>query len=73
MAYVRMPDGSGKEVCGPSQGLKFVIAANAVLMARIPVDLGIAHLADTGKIEQYVSPEMEEPAANVVSAVPKVA
>ncbi len=72
MAYVSMPDGSRYEVFGPSQGLKLVIAANAPLMARIPIDPEIAHLADTGGIEQYVSPEFEELMANFLSVAPKV-
>ena len=72
MAYVSMPDGSRNEVFGPSQGLKLVIAANAPLMARIPIDPEIAHLADTGGIEQYTSPEFEELMANFLSVAPKV-
>ena len=73
MAYVQMPDGSRNEVFGPSQGLKLVIAANAPLMARIPIDPEIARLAESGGIEQYVSPEMDELVANFLSVVPKVA
>ena len=72
MAYVAMPDGSRNEVFGPSQGLKLVIAANAPLMARIPIDPEIARLADSGGIEQYVSPEFEELIANFMSVAPKV-
>ena len=71
MAYVTMPDGSRNEVFGPSQGLKLVIAANAPLMARIPIDPEIARLADSGGIEQYVSPEFDELMANFLSVAPK--
>src|SRR2546428_6930593 len=71
MAYVSMPDGSRNEVFGPSQGLKLVIAANAPLMARIPIDPEIARLADSGGIEQYVSPEFDELVANFLSVAPK--
>src|SRR5712692_8756248 len=71
MAYVAMPDGSRNEVFGPSQGLKLVIAANAPLMARIPIDPEIARLADSGGIEQYVSPEFDELMANFISVAPK--
>src|SRR6185295_2740712 len=60
MAYVKTPDGQHMELFGPSQGLKLVIAANAPLMAKIPVDPLIAHDADTGEIESYVSPETDE-------------
>ena len=73
MAYVTMPDGSRNEVFGPSQGLKLVIAANAPLMARIPIDPEIARLADSGGIEQYASREMDELVANFISVVPKAA
>jgi hybrid cluster-associated redox disulfide protein len=70
MAYVAMPDGSRNEVFGPSQGLKLVIAANAPLMARIPIDPEISRLADAGGIEQYVSPEFDELIANFLSVAP---
>jgi Mrp family chromosome partitioning ATPase len=73
MAYVAMPDGSRNEVFGPSQGLKLVIAANAPLMARIPIDPEISRLADAGGIEQYVSPEFEELMANFLSVATKAA
>ena len=72
MAYVAMPDGSRNEVFGPSQGLKLVIAANAPLMARIPIDPEISRLADAGGIEQYVAPEFDELMANFLSVAPKV-
>src|SRR5437870_7260793 len=49
MAYVRTPDGKQLEVFGPSQGLKLVIAANAGLLAKIPIDPEIAKDADTGE------------------------
>ena len=73
MAYVAMPDGSRNEVFGPSQGLKLVIAANAPLMARIPIDPEISRLADSGQIEQYVSPESDELVANFLSVAAKAA
>jgi hybrid cluster-associated redox disulfide protein len=73
MAYVAMPDGSRNEVFGPSQGLKLVIAANAPLMARIPIDPEISRLADAGGIEQYVSPEFDELMANFLSVAQKAA
>ncbi len=71
MAYVAMPDGSRNEVFGPSQGLKLVIAANAPLLARIPIDPVIANLADNGNIEEYISPEFEELVENFLSVAPK--
>ncbi|MFN2521432.1 MAG: P-loop NTPase [Candidatus Limnocylindria bacterium] len=71
MAYVTMPDGSRNEVFGPSQGLKLVIAANAPLLAKIPIDPVIANLADNGRIEEYLSPEFSELVANFLSVAPK--
>ena len=73
MAYVNMPDGSRNEVFGPSQGLKLVIAANAPLLAKIPIDPVIANLADNGHIEEYLSPEFEELVDNFLSVAPKAA
>src|SRR5947207_2245880 len=60
MSYVRMPDGSHNEVFGPSQGLKLVIASNAPLVAKIPIDSEIARLSDSGQIEMYDGAEAEE-------------
>ncbi len=70
MAYVRTPDGQRLEVFGPSQGLKLVIAANAGLLAKIPIDPQIAHDADTGEIESYTSPEFDELIENFLTVAP---
>src|SRR5213594_5162245 len=71
MAYVRMPDGSQNEVFGPSQGLKLVIASNAPLVAKLPIDPEIARLSDAGLIESYESPEAEELIANFLIVAPE--
>src|SRR5437016_13114254 len=68
MAYVRIPDGSTIEVFGPSQGLKLVIASNAPLIANIPIDPLIAHDADTGEIESYVSAESDDLVENFLKS-----
>ncbi len=47
-----------------------MIAANAPLMAKIPVDPLIAHDADTGEIESYVSPESDELVDNFLLVAP---
>lgn len=73
MAYVTTPDGQRLEVFGPSQGLKLVIASNAPLLARIPIDPVIANLADHGRIEEYISPEFDELIENFVAVAPKLA
>ena len=70
MSYVRTPDGQRLEVFGPSQGLKLVIAANAGLLAKIPIDPQIAHDADNGEIESYTSPEFDELVENFLAVAP---
>ena len=70
MAYVKTPDGQRLEVFGPSQGLKLVIAANAPLIANIPIDPLIAHDADTGEIESYVSAESDDLVENFLKSAP---
>ena len=71
MAYVRTPDGSQIEVFGPSQGLKLVIASNAPLIAKLPIDPEIARLSDAGLIESYESPESEELIVNFLERAPE--
>jgi Mrp family chromosome partitioning ATPase len=70
MAYVTLPDGGRLEVFGPSQGLKLVIASNAPLMAKLPIDPQIAHDADNGDIESYTSPEADELVENFMLVAP---
>jgi len=71
MSYVRMPDGSHNEVFGPSQGLKLVIASNAPLVAKIPIDSEIARLSDSGQIEMYDGAEAEELVENFLAVAPE--
>jgi hybrid cluster-associated redox disulfide protein len=70
MAYVTLPDGGRLEVFGPSQGLKLVIASNAPLMGKLPIDPQIAHDADNGDIENYTSPEADELVENFMLVAP---
>ena len=70
MAYVTLPDGGRLEVFGPSQGLKLVIASNAPLMGKLPIDPQIAHDADNGEIENYTSPEAYELVENFMLVAP---
>jgi hybrid cluster-associated redox disulfide protein len=70
MAYVALPDGQRLEVFGPSQGLKLVIASNAPLMGKLPIDPQIAHDADNGEIENYTSPEADELVENFMLVAP---
>jgi hybrid cluster-associated redox disulfide protein len=70
MAYVTLPDGKHLEVFGPSQGLKLVIASNAPLMGKLPIDPAIARDADNGDIENYTSPEADELVENFMLVAP---
>jgi hybrid cluster-associated redox disulfide protein len=70
MAYVTLPDGQHLEVFGPSQGLKLVIASNAPLMGKLPIDPVIARDADNGDIESYTSPETDELVENFMLVAP---
>ena len=72
MAYVTTPSGERLEVFGPSQGLKLVVAANAPLLARIPIDPQISDLADHGRIEEYEAPEFDELLRNFLAVAPGV-
>lgn len=73
MSYVSAPTGERLEVFGPSQGLKLVIASNAPLLAKIPIDPQIAAAADSGHIEEYASAESEELIENFLAVAPKAA
>src|SRR2546425_1446655 len=70
MAYVRTPHRSQIEGFGPTQGPKLVIAANAGLLAKIPIDPAIARDADSGDIETYLSPEAEDLVDNFLKGAP---
>ncbi|MBI2773827.1 MAG: Mrp/NBP35 family ATP-binding protein [Chloroflexi bacterium] len=73
MSYVSAPDGTRMEVFGPSQGLKLVIASNAPLLAKLPIDPRIAELADSGGIEDYEAPEFDELITNFLAVAPRAA
>ena len=71
MSYVEMPESHDRiEVFGPSQGLKLVIASGAPLLAKLPIDPLIAHLADNGKIEEYRSAQFDELQHNFLAIAP---
>ena len=44
------------EIFGKSRGEEMAKAADAPLMARIPIDPALAGLCDNGKIERYDAP-----------------
>src|SRR5258706_8246493 len=71
MAYVPLPDGGRPQVFCSTQGLKLVIASNAPLMGKLPIDPAIARLSDAGLIESYESPESEELIVNFLERAPE--
>jgi len=77
MSYFLCPDtGKRHEIFGPSRGQEMSHAANAPLLARLPLDPAIARLCDAGRIEEYQSEAYEILAATfaeVVSADPLAA
>lgn len=60
MSYFVCPDtGNRHEIFGPSRGEEMARAANAPLLARLPLDPAIAQLCDAGRIEEYQSEPYE--------------
>jgi len=61
MSYFVCPEtGRRHEVFGPSRGEELARAAEAPLLARLPLDPEIAHLCDLGRIEAYDSQAYRE-------------
>ena len=48
-----------------------MIAANAPLLAKLPIDPRISELADNGGIEDYDAPEFDELVSNFLAVAPK--
>jgi hybrid cluster-associated redox disulfide protein len=69
MAYMTMPDGSTKEIFGPSTGAELVALSGAPLLAQIPLDPEIALLCDAGKLEEYNSEAFDTLAANFMKSL----
>jgi len=69
MAYMTMPDGSAKEIFGPSTGAELVVLSGAPLLAQIPLDPDIALLCDAGKLEEYNSDAFDTLAANFMKSL----
>jgi Mrp family chromosome partitioning ATPase len=56
MSYLQLPDMKKKvEIFGPSRGAEMAQAANAPLLAQLPLDPELAKLCDQGEIESYDS------------------
>lgn len=53
MSYYKTPDGEEHAIFGESHTEAIAAAANAPLLARLPIDPALADLADCGEIEKY--------------------
>ncbi len=70
MSYFVAPDtGKRYELFGPSRGEELAKAADAPLLARLPIDPRLASLCDAGRIEDYKSGEAEAMAKAVAERV----
>jgi hydrogenase maturation protease len=70
MSYLVLPDtGKRLEIFGKSRAEEMAKAAEAPLLAQIPIDPQIAHLCDEGDIERYYSGLMDTFADALVKAV----
>ncbi|MFI5272004.1 MAG: P-loop NTPase [Ktedonobacterales bacterium] len=69
MAYMTMPDGTRKEIFGPSNGPELVAMTGAPLLAQLAIDPDISMLCDGGHIEDYYSEDFDTLAANFIQAL----
>jgi ATP-binding protein involved in chromosome partitioning len=61
MSYFVCPDcGKQHEIYGPSHVEALAKSVETEISVRLPIDSSLAALADTGKIENYTSPEMAD-------------
>ncbi|HEY3313786.1 MAG TPA: Mrp/NBP35 family ATP-binding protein [Bacillota bacterium] len=72
MSYFACPE-SGKrhEVFGPSRGEELARAADAPLLARLPIDPQLARLSDAGRIEDYRSDDFVAMARTMLEGIKK--
>ena len=71
MSYFTIPDtGKRIELFGKSQGQQIAKAAEAPLLAQIPIDPELARLCDEGKIERYSSEVLDALSQNLTQALP---
>jgi Mrp family chromosome partitioning ATPase len=70
MSYYTCPDtGKRHEIFGPSHAEEVAVAADAPVLARLPIDPLLTTLGDTGRIEEARLPEMDSLAEKVLAAV----
>jgi Mrp family chromosome partitioning ATPase len=70
MSYLYVPEIDKKiELFGPSRGEEIAKAANAPLIAQLPVDTELAKLCDQGEIERYTSEIMDKLGHTLAGAI----
>jgi Mrp family chromosome partitioning ATPase len=70
MSYLDIPEtGKRMELFGKSRGQEVADAANAPLLATLPIDPKLAALCDAGDVEKYNTPEFEAFAAELSKVV----
>jgi hydrogenase maturation protease len=70
MSYLQIPEtGKRMELFGKSRGHEVAAAANAPLLATLPIDPKLAALCDAGEVEKYNSPEFEAFAVELTKVI----
>ncbi len=71
MAYVTCPKcGERIEIFGPSQALQTTARLGVPLLAQLPLDPELARLCDQGRVEEYVSDEIDALTEAVLKRLP---
>lgn len=71
MSYLYVPEIDKKvEVFGKSRGEEMASAANAPLLARLPIDAELAKLCDEGNIERYGAEVVEQLGKSLSQSIP---
>jgi Mrp family chromosome partitioning ATPase len=69
MSYFETPDGKHHAIFGESHTPAVAAAANAPLIARLPIDPALAALADCGEIEKYTNASLASLASAFLSVM----
>jgi len=70
MSYLPLPDtGKRMEIFGPSKAEEMAQAAEAPLLAQLPIDPELARLCDAGSIERYDSDTLNSLAEAFLKAI----
>ncbi|MBT7289435.1 MAG: P-loop NTPase, partial [Chloroflexi bacterium] len=70
MSYLEIPEtGKKMELFGKSRGQEVADAANAPLLAQLPIDPKLAALCDAGDVEKYSTPEFDAFSKNLTKVL----